>query len=101
METQFKKGFLEAYVLAVLKKEDAYGYSLLEEITKVFDISESTLYPILRRLETAGYLSTYKLEYSGRLRKYYRLTAQGVLRLEDYKKQCYSIKKIIERIFGY
>ena len=61
METQLKKGILDVCVLAKLHAEDSYGYSLLQDISKIVEISESTLYPILRRLESQGSLTTYSL----------------------------------------
>jgi len=100
MEIQFKKGLLDAYVLAVLKRGDTYGYKLFSDINENLAISESTLYPILRRLESADCLATYNVEYGGRLRKYYRLTAGGYQRLEEYKRQCYDVKRIIDLIFA-
>jgi PadR family transcriptional regulator PadR len=100
MEIQLKKGLLDAYVLAVLKRGDTYGYKLFSDINENLEISESTLYPILRRLESANCLATYNVEYGGRLRKYYRLTADGFRRLEECKRQCYDVKRIIDLIFS-
>lgn len=100
MEIQLKKGLLDALVLALVKKNDVYGYQLFSDVSEVMEVSESTLYPILRRLEAQDLLETYTLEHSGRLRKYYRLTREGVLKLEEYKKQCIDLKKIVEVIFG-
>ncbi|GHV03931.1 PadR family transcriptional regulator [Clostridia bacterium] len=100
MEIQFKKGLLDAYVLAVLKRGDTYGYKLFSDINENLEISESTLYPILRRLESANCLTTYNVEYGGRLRKYYRLTGEGFVRLEEYKRQCCDVKRIIDLIFS-
>ncbi len=99
MDIQLKKGLLDAYVLALLNKEDAYGYSLLQKVGEVMEISESSLYPVLRRLETQGLLETYHLESGGRLRKYYRMTGEGVVKLAAYKRQCYDLKRIIDVIF--
>jgi PadR family transcriptional regulator PadR len=100
LEVQLKKGLIDALVLAIMRKEDAYGYKLLSAVKEIMDISESTLYPILRRLEVQGNLSVYQLEYNGRLRKYYRLTADGILRLEAYKKNLIDVKKIIDVVFA-
>jgi len=100
MEIQFKKGLLDAYVLAVLKIGDTYGYKLFSDINQNLQISESTLYPILRRLENAACLGTYNIQYGGRLRKYYRLTPAGFVRLEEYKRQCLDVKRIIDLIFS-
>jgi PadR family transcriptional regulator PadR len=100
MDIQFKKGLLDAYVLAVLKNGDTYGYRLFSLISENIEVSESTLYPILRRLETAQHLRTYNVEYNGRLRKYYSLTPQGFMRLEECKVQCIDVKRIIDLIFS-
>ena len=100
MEIQLKKGLLDAYVLALLRRGDTYGYKLFSDVAENISISESTLYPILRRLETAGFLTTYNMEFGGRLRKYYRLTYEGYNRLEEYKTQCYDVKRIIDLIFS-
>lgn len=100
MEIQFKKGLLDAYVLAVLKKGDTYGYELISQISENIVISESTLYPILRRLETGGNLTTYNVEHGGRMRKYYKITDVGLQRLEEYRKQCIDVKRIIDLIFS-
>jgi PadR family transcriptional regulator PadR len=99
MEIQFKKGLLDAYVLALLKKGDTYGYQLFSDVSENMEVSESTLYPILRRLEVARCLSTYDVQHGGRLRKYYHLTDAGFLRLEEYKRQCLDVKRIIDLIF--
>ncbi|HOJ80453.1 MAG TPA: PadR family transcriptional regulator, partial [Clostridiales bacterium] len=74
MDAQMKKGLLDACVLHILTKGDTYGYKLTREITDLMDVSESSLYPVLRRLETQGFLETYSAEHSGRLRRYYRIT---------------------------
>lgn len=98
MDAQIKRGLLDACVLAVLKREDSYGYKLIKEISEVMEISESTLYPVLRRLEAAGCLTTYSSEFGGRLRKYYRILENGVIRLDDFKKEWIDIKKVIDYI---
>lgn len=77
MDAQLKRGMLEGCVLAVLSRGDSYGYQLVKDISPYLAVSESTLYPILRRLETAGSLSVYSVEHNGRLRKYYRITDDG------------------------
>ena len=100
MEVQLKKGLLDAYVLAIVKEGDTYGYQLFSEVAQNIEVSESTLYPILRRLETASCLTTYNRAYNGRLRKYYRITQQGLFRLEEYKRQCVDVKRIIDLIFS-
>lgn len=82
MDVQRKKGILEVCVLAVLKKGPSYGYLMVRELEQCTDISESTLYPILKRLEQNGSLDTYRLEYNGRMRKYYRLTEIGQRKID-------------------
>jgi PadR family transcriptional regulator PadR len=99
LEIQLKKGLLDAYVLALLRKGDTYGYKLLQDVSSVIEVSESTLYPVLRRLEMQGCLNLYQLEHNGRLRKYYRLTGDGIMRLEEYKRHLTDVKHIIDLIF--
>lgn len=84
MDVQLKKGLLEACVLASLKTKESYGYKIISDISPYIEISESTLYPILRRLEGSGCLTTHSVENNGRLRKYYMLTERGKERLDDY-----------------
>ena len=74
MDIQLKRGLLDVCVLAALRRADSYGYQIVKEIQPYIAISESTLYPILRRLEEAGQLTVYAIEHNGRLRKYYRIT---------------------------
>ena len=88
MNTQLKKGILELCVLAVLDKKDCYGYELVNEISKNIEISEGTIYPILRRLNQEGYFTTYLQEsQEGPPRKYYKLTALGKSIKEDLLKE--------------
>ena len=78
MNVQFKKGVLELCVLALTAKKDCYGYELVEEISKRFEISEGSIYPLLRRLTKEGLFSTYLMESTeGPPRKYYKLTTKG------------------------
>ncbi|MGI6228315.1 MAG: PadR family transcriptional regulator [Christensenellales bacterium] len=84
MDAQMKKGILDACVLAELRGRDGYGYSILKSLSGVVNISESTLYPILRRLEQSHCLTTYTMECDGRLRKYYRITEAGRRKLNDF-----------------
>lgn len=78
MNIQFKKGVLEICVLSVLANKECYGYELVNEISKRIDISEGTIYPLLRRLKDEGYVTTYLQEsVEGPPRKYYRLTDSG------------------------
>jgi len=98
MDAQIKKGLLDACVLAVLKREDSYGYRLMQEISRIVEVSESTLYPVLKRLETGGSLTTYSREHNGRLRRYYKLTDTGAARLEAFREEWRNIKKVIDYI---
>lgn len=100
MDPQMKKGLLDACVLHILLKNDTYGYKLTQEITSLLDTSESALYPVLRRLEAQGFLETYTAEYSGRLRRYYRITAAGISRLKEYRSELAEFKKVVDFIIG-
>lgn len=84
MDIQLKRGSLDACVLASLLNEDSYGYKIIQSLDGVVEISESTLYPILRRLESAGCLTSYSVEHNGRLRKFYSITDAGKDRIRDY-----------------
>ena len=100
MDVQMKRGILDGLVLSILKKGDTYGYELTEQISKLLEIAEMTLYPILRRLEVQGYLSTYSVEYSGRLRKYYKITGEGAARLDEISNELMELRRLIDRITG-
>lgn len=100
MDAQMKKGLLDACVLYILLKGDTYGYKLTQEITGLMDTSESALYPVLRRLEVQSCLETYSAEHSGRLRRYYKITAAGITRLDEYKNELIELKKVINFITG-
>lgn len=84
MDVQRKKGIIEVCVLAVLKKGPSYGYMIIRELEQCFEISESTLYPILKRLEQNGSLKTYRQEHNGRIRKYYQLTQEGQYKIDAF-----------------
>lgn len=100
MDTQLKKGLLEICVLAALKKEDSYGYKIVKDIYPYIEISESTLYPILRRLENGKCLRIYSVEHRGRLRKYYKITDIGIERINDFLLGWPSMLNIYEFIKG-
>ena len=87
MDIQLKRGILDILVLAAIKDKDSYGYQIIKDLSVCVEISESTLYPILRRLEAACLLSVYNVEHNGRLRKYYRITRLGLSRIEAFKKE--------------
>ncbi|MEG0470459.1 PadR family transcriptional regulator [Amedibacillus sp. YH-ame10] len=84
MTFQLGSALLDACVLATLHKEDTYGYKLTQEVKVVMSVSESTLYPVLRRLMRDGYLATYDQEHLGRNRRYYRLTDLGKEKYDEY-----------------
>lgn len=101
MNAQFKKGVLELCVLTMISRKEYYGYELVEEISKVLEISEGTLYPILRRLTDEKYFETYLQESSeGPPRKYYRITKLGKDSQKDLIKQWSEFNKQIETIIG-
>ena len=84
MDVQLKRGMLEVCVLAVLCRGDSYGYQLVKDISPYITVSESTLYPILRRLEASGYLMVYTVEHNSRLRKMYKITAMGTQQIKEF-----------------
>ena len=94
MDIQIKRGLLDVCVLAAIKNEDSYGYQIIKDMKPYVEISESTLYPILRRLEAAELLTVRTAEHSGRLRKYYHITPLGIKRIEAFKKEWDEIMSI-------
>ncbi len=94
MEIQLKRGLLDVCVLAAIKNEDSYGYQIIKDISPYVEISESTLYPILRRLETGELLTVRSAEHNGRLRKYYHITQAGLDRIEAFKEEWKEIMMI-------
>ena len=88
MDAQLRRGLLEVCVLAAVARHDSYGYQIIREMEPYVEISESTLYPILRRLEAGEMLRVYSVEHSGRLRKYYQITQRGLDRLEEFTLSC-------------
>ena len=87
MDIQLKRGLLDVCVLAAIKNEESYGYQIIKDMKSYVEVSESTLYPILRRLETQELLTVRTIEYSGRLRKYYRITQKGLNRISEFKRE--------------
>lgn len=98
MDIQLKRGLLEVCVLAAIKNEDSYGYQIIKDMKPYVEISESTLYPILRRLEAAELLTVHSIEHAGRLRKYYHITPAGLKRLEAFQEEWEEILKIYQFI---
>ncbi len=94
MDIQLKRGLLDVCVLAAIKNEDSYGYKIIKDLKPYIELSESTLYTILKRLETANMLTVRTAEHDGRLRKYYRITDIGVTRIEDFKNEWREILSI-------
>lgn len=97
MDIQVKRGLLDVCVLAAIKYQDSYGYQIIKDMKPYMQISESTLYPILRRLEKGGFLTVYSLEHNGRLRKYYHITDRGMERLDAFAEEW----KEITQIYGF
>ena len=81
MSYPIASSLLDGIVLAVVERESTYGYRITQDVQKVLDISESTLYPVLRRLQKDGCLTTYDAAYAGRNRRYYQITEHGRARL--------------------
>ena len=100
MDIQVKKGLLDYCVLRVLQTCDSYGYQMIRDLAPVVELSESTLYPILRRLEMAKEVASYSVEHSGRLRRYYRITEAGQKRLRDFRLQIGQIQTALSYIQG-
>ena len=100
MDIQLKRGFLEVCVLSALDREDSYGYKIIKDIYPYIEISESTLYPILKRLESSNLLSVYSVEHNSRLRKYYKITAGGKTKIEDFLREWEDITAIYDFIKG-
>ena len=98
MDVQLKRGILDICVLSVLLKEDSYGYKIIKDLQPYVQISESTLYPILRRLETAGSLTVYSAEHNGRLRKYYRITPDGNQKISEFLEEWKGMMEIYDFI---
>ncbi len=100
MDIQLKRGLLDVCVLAAIKDKDSYGYKIIKDMKPYMELSESTLYTILKRLETARMLTVRTAEHDGRLRKYYHITDEGVARIEEFKndwKEMLSIYQFVTK----
>ena len=100
MDIQLKRGLLDACVLAAIKSEDSYGYKIIKDVKPYIELSESTLYTILKRLENSGMLTVRTAEHDCRLRKYYHITDKGLQRLKEFKedwKEIMSIYKFVTK----
>ena len=96
MDIQLRRGLLDVCVLAAIKDQESYGYQIIKDMKPFLELSESTLYPILRRLEAAKLLTVRSAPHNGRLRKYYRITAAGLQRIEDFKQEWKEIMSIYQ-----
>lgn len=100
MDAQMKRGFLEVCVLASIRRQDSYGYQIVKDVPTILNLTESTLYPLLKRMESATLLTVYSVEHNGRLRKYYRITKAGVQHIEEFlyeKNAVISIYDFVKR----
>ena len=89
---------LDAVVLSVVSLEGTYGYKITQDVRQLMDVSESTLYPVLRRLQKDGFLETYDMEFQGRNRRYYRITSNGMILLDKYRSEWLSYKSNVDKI---
>lgn len=96
MDIQLKRGLLDVCVLAAIKSEDSYGYKIIKDMKPYLEMSESTLYTILKRLELSGMLTVRSAEHGGRLRKYYHITKAGLGRIEDFKDEWSEVMSIYQ-----
>ena len=94
MDIQLKRGLLDVCVLAAIRSEDSYGYQIIKDMKPFLKLSESTLYTILKRLETAKMLTVRTAEHDGRLRKYYHITDEGLKRIDEFKSDWQEILSI-------
>lgn len=98
MDVQLKRGLLDVCVLAAIKSEDSYGYKIIKDLKPYIELSESTLYTILKRLETANMLNVRTAEHGGRLRKYYHITEKGLQRIKEFEVEWREILEIYQFI---
>ena len=94
MDAQLRRGVLDVCVLTAIKNEDSYGYKIIKDLKPILELSESTLYTILKRLEEARMIVVRSAEYEGRLRKYYHITPAGLQRIEDFKNEWEELMEI-------
>lgn len=96
MDAQLKRGLLDVCVLTAIKDDESYGYKIIKDLKPYVSLSESTLYTILKRLETANMLTVRAAEHDGRLRKYYRITKTGAMRIEEFKEEWREVMTIYQ-----
>ncbi len=94
MDAQLKRGLLDVCVLAAIRNRDSYGYQIIKDLKPYAELSESTLYTVLKRLETGKMLTVWSAEHNGRLRKYYRITETGEQRLLEFREEWKDISAI-------
>ena len=98
IDPQLKRGLLDVCVLSLLRRGDSYGYQIIKDLSGCIEISESTLYPILRRLESGGCLTVYTVEHGSRLRKFYHITPEGVRVIRQFLESWPEIQKVYDLI---
>ena len=98
MDGQLKRGILDVCVLAMLLRGESYGYKLVRDVSEIIEITESTLYPILKRLETAGQVTVRSAEHNGRLRKYYAITGEGRARVESFLTEWRELAHVLKAV---
>ena len=98
MDAQMKRGMVEVCILSLLTRGDSYGYQLIKDIAPIMELSESTLYPVLRRLEAAESLTVYSVEHNGRLRKYYAITDGGRKKIAEFLNEWADVNKVYDFI---
>ncbi len=96
MDIQLKRGLLDVCVLTAIKNQDSYGYKIIKDMKPYIEMSESTLYTILKRLEVSGMLTVKSLEHDGRIRKYYSITKTGLARIEEFKNEWSEVMNIYQ-----
>lgn len=100
MDIQLKKGVLDVCVLHAISNGESYGYKIISDLQGIIEISESTLYPILKRLEAGGFLTTRTAEHNGRLRRYYKITNLGLKKLVSGRNDLLEVGNIYKKLFG-
>ncbi|MBQ4578421.1 MAG: PadR family transcriptional regulator [Clostridia bacterium] len=100
MDIQLKRGILEICVLKALERQDSYGYQIIKDLSPSVTLSESTLYPILKRMQAAGCIAEYSVAHNGRLRKYYHLTPVGKQRIQAFLTEWEEVRRAYEYIRG-
>ena len=96
MDIQLKRGLLDVCVLTAIKNEDSYGYKIIKDMKPYIEISESTLYTILKRLEVAKMLTVRSCEHGGRLRKYYHITSLGLKKIAEFKSEWSEVMAVYQ-----